>query len=176
MAMHMQGFDDDDEGMTEADDTPESLVWQLLLLINPGDTDLARQQFAAWRDALDDGDSAPTAVERVARVIDWQSGFHVDADDTRALVQAINELVARWNLRLDWDGDPDEDEFHVAQDVPALLAVAYDRLAEFGYTLWSWETDDGSYAGWITRSAERETMRELATALEINLCLGSEVS
>jgi hypothetical protein len=54
--------------------------------------------------------------------------------------------------------------------------MAYDRLAEFGYTLWSWETDDGSYGGWITRSAERETMRELATALEIFLCLGSEVS
>ena len=67
MAMHMHGFDDDDEGMTEADDSPESLVWQLLMLINPGDTDLARQQFAAWRDALDDGDSAPTAVERVAK-------------------------------------------------------------------------------------------------------------
>lgn len=172
----MHGFDDIDDDMPEADDSAESLVWQLLTLINPGDDDLATQQFAAWRDGQEEGDTDAVPVEQIARVIDWQSGFHVDAQDTRALVQAINELAARWNLALDWDGDPDEDEFHADQDVPSLLAVAYDRLAEFGYTLWSWETDDGSYAGWITRSTERETMRELATALQINLCLGSEVS
>lgn len=172
----MHGFDDDDEDPTGDDGSPESLVWQLLALINPGDADLARQQFVAWQDALDDGDDAPTAVQRIARVIDWQSGFYVAADDTRALVQAIDELAARWNLALDWNGDPDEDEFHGDQDVPSLLAVAFDGLAEHGYTLWSWETDDGSYAGWMTRSTERETMRELATLLEINLCLASEVS
>ena len=31
----------------DEDDTPEALVWQLLLLINPGDEEAALQQFAA---------------------------------------------------------------------------------------------------------------------------------
>ncbi len=178
MVTSMRDSDDDEldaDGEMVDLDTPEGLIWQLLLLINPGDGDLALQQFSAWQD-LQQAEGAGTPVEQLAQVIDWRSGFHVDADDTRVLVQAIDELTARWNLRLDWDGDTDEDAFHADQDVPALLATAFDRLAESGYTLWSWETDDGSYAGWMTAAQEGEAMRELATALEINLCLGSEVS
>ena len=30
----------------------DALVWQLLLLINPGDEDAALQQFATWQEAL----------------------------------------------------------------------------------------------------------------------------
>lgn len=177
----MHGFDDDDFA-TDADDadatdaTREGLVWQLMQLINPGDDDLALQEFSAWRDALESGDAEPESLEVVSQAIDWRSGFRVDADDTRALVQAIDELCTRWNLMLDWGGDIDEDEFHAGQDVPSLMAVAHDRLAESGYTLWAWETDDGSCAGWITLAQDGEAMREVATALEINLRLGSEVS
>ena len=42
---------------SEADDEEsiEALVWQLLLLINPGDEDMALQQFAAYHEALDRG-------------------------------------------------------------------------------------------------------------------------
>ena len=39
--------DDDESGL-------EASVWQLLLLINPGDDDAAFQQFAAYRDAVGD--------------------------------------------------------------------------------------------------------------------------
>jgi hypothetical protein len=109
-------------------------------------------------------------------VIDWQSGFQVQADDLRTLVQAIDELCARWNLTIDWGGEPDDEEFFDELDAPALLATAYDRLAEFGYTLWLWETDRDSYAGWITLSRDSEPLRELATVLGINLRLGSEAS
>ena len=47
----MNPFDDDaDDNPDEADDdSVEALVWQLLLLINPGDEESALLQFAAYR-------------------------------------------------------------------------------------------------------------------------------
>ena len=174
----MSSYDDDDDFEPDFDDADddsvEAKVWQLLLLINPGDEETALQQFAAYRDAVGQGE-ADEPVEVIARVIDWRSGFHVDAHDPRALVQAIDELAARWNLAIDWDGDPDDEEFLEDTDIAALLSIAYDRLAESGYTVWTWETDGDSYAGWITLTRDNEPMRELATALGINLRLGSEV-
>ena len=177
----MSHFDDDhdaDDDFAEADDdSVEAQVWQLLQLINPGDEETALQQFAEYREAAAELDpDAFDPVQLVARVIDWRSGFLVDALDPRALVQAVDELSARWNLAIDWDGDPGDDEFFEDTDVPALFATAYDRLAEFGYTLWAWETDAGSYAGWMTLTVDSEPLRELATRLHINLRLGSEVS
>jgi hypothetical protein len=172
----MHDFDDDDErdfDESDEDGSDESLVWQLLRLINPGDEDTALQQFGAWRDAMEQDATDPVAT--VARVIDWRSGFSVDAADPRALVQALDELCTRWNLAIDWNGDPDDDDFFIEHDIATLLATAFDRLAEHGYTLWAWETDDDAWAGWITLSRDAEPMRELATALHINLRLGSEV-
>jgi len=181
----MSNFDDDpdqDHGHDfdfdeDADDSLEARVWQLLQLINPGDEETALQQFADYREAVaevDPDDVVPIAV--IGRVIDWRSGFIVDAHDLRSLVQAVDELTSRWNLAIDWNGDPDDDEFFDDLDAAALFATAHDRLAEFGYTLWAWETEGDSYAGWITLTRDREPLRELATALEINLRLGSEVS
>jgi hypothetical protein len=168
-------YDTDDDFNEDEDTSLESRVWQLLLLINPGDEDMALQQFDAYRDAMaDDEEAEPLDV--IGRVVDWRSGFYVDVDDTHALVQAVNELSARWNVQVDWNGDPDEDDFHDDNDVPSLFAVAYDRLAEHGYTLWAWETEDDRYAGWITQTRDNEPMREVATVLGVNLRLGSEVS
>lgn len=170
----MHDLDDDDDFAAEPDDSIEALVWQLLTLINPGDEETALNQFSAWREADEEAGGHDAPVELVGRVIDWTSGFHVD--DPRALVQALDELAMRWNLSIDWDGDPDDDEFFDDRDVPALLSTAYDRLAEHGYTVWIYETDDDAYAGWITLSRDAEPMRELATALAINLRLGSDAT
>lgn len=165
---------DFDEG---EDDSVESRVWQLLLLINPGDEETALQQFADYREAMEDADvDEVEPVELIGRVIDWRSGFMVDADDLRSLVQAIDELCSRWNLSIDWHGDPDDDGYFDEMDAAALFAIAYDRLAESGYTLWAWEADGDRYAGWMTLTRDGEPLRELATALGINLRLGSEVS
>jgi hypothetical protein len=177
----MSVSDDDYEAADAFDDigdaSVETLVWQLLQLINPGDEDTALQQFDDYRETV-----APLAedsyepVQIVAHVIDWRSGFHIDAGDSRALVQVIDELCARWNLSIDWNGDPADDDFFEDMDGASLLGTAYDCLAEYGYTLWTWEADNGSHAGWITLTRDAEPMRELATALGINLRLGSEVS
>ena len=164
------GFDDLDE------DSVEARVWQLLLLINPGDEDSALQQFADYRDAAAATDPqrlVPIAL--VAQAIDWRAGFIVEAHDMRALMQAIDELAARFNLAIDWNGDPDDDEFFDDMDPPELFSIAYDRLAEFGYTLWAWETDGDSCAGWISLTRDGEALREVAGALHVNLRLGSDV-
>lgn len=165
---------EDDPDVYDEDDSIEARVWQLLLLINPGDEDAALQQFGDYREAVAEGDDAEP-VELIARAIDWRSGFKVAGDDLRALVQVLDELGARWNLAIDWGGNPDDEDFFEDADAGSLLGVACDRLAESGYTLWTWETDDDSCAGWITLSRDDESMRELATVLHINLRLASDL-
>jgi hypothetical protein len=159
--------DIDEEAATEA------LVWQLLLLINPGDEDAALQQFAAWQEALqnagDDGD--PVALLREA--IDWKAGFFVADDEPRALVETLDELAARHGLRIDWDLDPDDDSDLDAAEVPALLATAYDRLREHHYTLWTWDATGGVHAGWITQERDDEGLALLAGALGIHVRKGA---
>ena len=79
---------DDEEG----EDTVESTVWHLLLLINPGDEDAALKQFTEYRDEVEDqGDDEPMRL--VAQVTDWRSGFEVEADDTRTLVDALKPVT-----------------------------------------------------------------------------------
>ena len=177
----MSSFDDDFDAERDFDDPEEdsleARVWQLLLLINPGDEETALQQFTEYREAVADVEADEVeAVDVIARVIDWRSGFIVDAHDLRSLVQAINELSSRWNLSIDWDGDPDDDEFFDDMDCAELFSIAYDRLAEFGYTLWAWETGGDTYAGFMTLTRDAEPLRELATVLGINLMLGNQVS
>jgi hypothetical protein len=177
----MSDYDDDDRYDHEHDDedgedSTESNVWQLLLLINPNDEDAALQQFTAYRETVDEeGEEDPIGI--VARVTDWRAGFEVDADDTRVLVEAINELVSRWSgVEIDWGGDPDDDEFHEEVDGPEIFSRAFDSLNERGYTLWAREAEeDDVYAGWITSSRDDENMRIIATALGVNLRLGNQV-
>src|SRR5579859_8193202 len=89
-------FDDDfetDHGFDEDDDSLDAHVWQLLLLINPGDDESAFQQFTAYREAVGDTpDDAVDVADVVGQVADWRSAFHVDDGDTRAFVQAIDEI------------------------------------------------------------------------------------
>lgn len=174
----MNSSDDDfdtDHPFDEDDTSLDAQVWQLLLLINPGDDDAALQQFAGYRDAVGDTHEDEIDVAQVVgQVADWRSTFHVDAEDTHALVQAIDELAARWNLVIDWNGDPGDDDFHTHVDAEELLAIAYDNLAPHGYTLWLRDTDDESFAGWMTLSRDVEPMRELARELGVHLRLGSE--
>ena len=128
MTAHDNEFDPDDNfangfdpGMdVDEDDSTEALVWQLLLLINPGDEDTALQQFATYREALAEaGGDDDEPVWLLKDVIDWRSGFFVDAEDRQSLVDSVTELAARWNLRIDWGvEDPTDDEFLAATDVP----------------------------------------------------------
>lgn len=165
------GMDIDADAMTS-----EALVWQWLLLVNPGDEESALRQFAAYRELGDDeGDADAARIEDVIDVIDWTSGFHVDGDDTAALIDSLQQLVARWNLRIDWGvEDPDDDDFLADTDVPALLSIAHDRMREHGYLVWTGQADEGRYAGWMTLVQDEEAMRMLGAELGLGLRLGSE--
>ena len=170
------GGGDGDIDFDTDEDSPEKLVWQLLLLVNPGDEETALRQFAAYNDArVEAGDEDTEPVWILKDVIDWTSGFYVAADDNEALIDAINELAARWNLRIDWGvDDPGDEDFLARTDVPALMATAHDRLREYGYTLWTWNTGGETHAGWITQSQDDEAMQVLAPALGIDLRPGSD--
>ncbi|MDX1550476.1 MAG: hypothetical protein R3278_08025 [Lysobacter spongiicola] len=154
----------------DADMDAEAVVWQVLLLVNPGDEDAALQQFGVFQEAWADAGGGDEGLEPLLLdAIEWKAGFRVGPDDTAALVDSINELAARWNLHVEWGvEDPTDAEFLAAAEVPSLLGVAYDRLREHGYTVWTWETAGGDHAGWITQARDDEAMRILAPALGID--------
>ncbi|SMQ94078.1 DUF6630 family protein [Xanthomonas fragariae] len=173
---------EDDEGLQpesdedDVDDHP-ARVWNLLVLINPGDEDTALAQFDAWRETQADerGDEVDDAwLWALKDAIDWRSGFYVDGKDTDAFIAAIDELSARWNLRIDWGGDLDDEEFSRGLSVPDLMALAFDRLREHGYSLWNWNTDGDAYSGWIALSRDDEAMLALTSLLGVEVRLGNE--
>jgi len=163
-AFHPQA-DLDDEAAVEA------VVWQLLLLINPGDEDSAQQQFAAIRESLSEGGDP---VELIRDAIDWKAGFFLDEEDAAGVVQVLDELAARFDLRIDWDTeDATDPEFLAGTDVPALLHRAYDQLREHHYTLWTYETGSAHVAGWITLQRDEEALPLVAGALGFHARAGA---
>ncbi len=159
----------DDTGRTGIDEdaSTEALVWQLLLIINPGDEDAALQQFTAFQDALGGVDADDTDLPALLReVTDWKSGFHIAEADTGGLIECLVELASRFNLDLDWDvEDPTDDGFLARVSAGELLQAACDQLRLEGYTLWTWETGTDTHAGWISSSSDDEGVRIIAAAL-----------
>jgi hypothetical protein len=167
------GDHEPEPGLEVEELSAEALVWQLLLLINPGDEETALRQFSHYRENMaEDEEGEP--IEAIREAIDWASGFYIDWKDTPTFIDCVNQLAARWNLEIDWGGDAADDDFVDATDIPALMATAYDRLREYGYTLWTWDTGSDSYGGWIASSRDDEAMRLLAAALQIELRAGSD--
>ena len=165
----------DPADIDDADElTPEALAWQLLLLVNPGDEETALRQFSHYREAMAEADEDIEPVWLLKDAIDWTSGFFVDWKDAESFIDSVTELVRRWNLDIDWGGDPSEEEFLDNTDIPALMSTGYDRLRERGYTLWTWDTGSDNFGGWITASRDDEAMRLVAVALNIELRPGSD--
>ena len=165
----------DPEDLEEAGElTTEALAWQFLLLVNPGDEETALRQFAHYREAMAEVGEDVEPVWLLKDAIDWTSGFFVDWKDLESFIDSVTELVRRWNLDIDWGGDPSEDEFLENTDIPALMSTAYDRLRERGYTLWTWDTGSDNFGGWITSTRDDEALRLVALALNIELRPGSD--
>lgn len=173
-------FDPDDNYTGDADRmdldedlSAEALVWQLLLLVNPGDEDAALQQFGAFQEALDGGDAEDVDVAWVLKdVIDWKSGFHIEETDPGALIDCLAELAARFGITFDWGvEDPTDDAFLAQASTDALLETAHDQLRLDGYSLWTWETGTEARAGWMTLAGDDEGMRVVASALGIEVRL-----
>jgi len=159
-----------DDADLDEDAALEAVAWQLLLLINPDDEDAALEQFGRCREALAEGDDP---VEALRDAIDWRAGFHVEESDPTGLVEVLDELAARFSLRIDWGDDADEDDFPANAEVPALINVAFDRLREHHYTLWTYETGEQTQAGFITRQRDDEALRMVAGALGLHVRTGA---
>ena len=165
-------FDDEDD--MDLDDT-EALVWNLLVLINPGDEETALRQFAAYRDATGEAGTEPDQVLWTLKdAIDWTSGFYVDWRDTETFIDCVNQLAARYAIEIDWGGDPSDEDFLDGTDVPALMATAYDRLREHGYTLWNWNTGGDAYAGWMALRRDDDGMQQLSAVMGVEIRPGSD--
>lgn len=150
------------QASVDEDDALETVAWQFLLLVNPDDEDAALQQFAAFRLALDAAGEDPDPAPLLRDAIDWKAGFHVGEDDAQGLMEALDELAARWRLRIDWGVD---DDAMALPDTGALLQAAFAQLRERHYSLWTVETGEATLAGWITHERDEETMQLIAGAL-----------
>lgn len=157
------------------EDALEMIAWQFLLLVNPDDEDAAQEQFAAFQQTIEkQGDDADPAV-LLREVIDWKSGFCVHEQDAQALMEVVDELVARWQLRIDWGLDDDDDDDHDDGEKPDpadLLQSAYAQLRAHHYSLWTVETGEHTLAGWIIRERDEETMQLVAAALGMHARVG----
>lgn len=162
-----------DEADIDEEAAVEALVWQLLLLVNPGDEDAALQQFAAYQDGMQASGDDAAPLDLLRDAIDWKAGFFVADDDPRALIESVDELAARYGLRIDWDIDTDDDAALDAAELPALLATAYDRLREHHVTLWTYETGSAHVAGWMTQQRDDEALAIVARALGIHARTGA---
>lgn len=161
----------DPEADIDEDAAIEAVAWQLLLLINPGDEDAAMQQFAACRDALDEGTEP---AEALRDVIDWKSGFFVENEDPAGLIEVLDELASRFNLRIDWGvDDPADEDFLADAEVPVLIGTAFDRLREHHYTLWTYEAGGEHQAGFIAHQRDDEAVPVVATALGLHVRPGA---
>ena len=182
VSMHSE-FDPDDnfahsfggEADVDEDAATEALVWQLLLLINPDDEAAALEQFARWQELFAERAGEDDLAALLHEAIDWRAGFRVADDDVRGLVESLDELAARWNLRIDWglDDDAEDGDALDGADVESLINTAFDRLREHHYTLWTRETGEDTHAGWITRSRDDEALRLVATALGLHVRAGA---
>lgn len=169
-------YEDDLDGFVpEEDDEYEARVWNLLTLINPGDEDTALRQFGGWRE-LSGGEEVdgPELLLQLKDVIDWTSGFHVETGDTETLMDALDQQAARWSVEVDWGGDRDDDEFMASLEASALLGLAYDRLREDGYSLWTWDAGMEASAGFVALRRDDDGMRALSQLLGIELRPGSD--
>ncbi len=148
----------------------EVVAWQFLMLTNPGDEDAAQAQFASFRQALEDQGDDTDAAALLREAIDWKAGFCVQEDDAQALMEVVDELVSRWQLRIDWGLDEDDD---VGDQEPVdLLQSAYTQLRARHYSLWTVETGEHELAGWIIRERDEEAMQLVAGALGMHARVG----
>ena len=89
------------------------------------------------------------------------------------MVDALDELAARFNLRIDWNLDDDDSSDALDEaDVATLINTAFDRLREHHYTLWTWETGSDHHGGWITRQRDDEALRVVAGVLGFHVRTG----
>lgn len=181
--MHLpdHDFDPDDNFAAEPGDAIgldddadiDTIAWQWLLMVNPGDEDAAQQQFRDWQELRGD-DDPDTVRAALLDATDWRASFRVHEEDPVTLVDAIGTLASRFRADIDWGVEDPTDAAQLAGASPgALIGAAYDQLRIEGYTLWTWDTGDATVAGAIASRDDDEGMRLVGHALGLDLRPGA---
>lgn len=166
------GPDDSLEPDAEAD--IETLAWQWLLLVNPGDEEAAGQQLRDWQDACAGDEDPAVALAALLDASDWRASFRVHEDDPVTLIDAIGALASRFRVELDWGvEDPTDAAALAGTSAGALIDTAYHQLRVEGYTLWTWDRGDDTVSGALAPRDDDEGMRVLAHALGLDLRPGN---
>ena len=156
-ARQRSDYGDHETEAQEADEvdelSTEALAWQLLLLVNPGGEETALRQFSAYQEAAATAGDGVEPVWLLKDAIDWTSGFFVDWKDSETFIDAVTELVRRWNLEIDW-GAIRRTRIPRSHRYPALMSHAYDGLRERGYTLWTGTR--GATSGGVVDTSSRD--------------------
>lgn len=164
--------DETDEADGEAD--IETLAWQWLLLVNPGDEESAQQQFRDWQEARAGDDDPEVVLTALLEASDWRAAFRVHEDDPVTLIDAIGALASRFRVEIDWGvEDPTDATLLAATSAGALIDIAYDQLRVEGYTLWTWDRGDETVSGALAPRDDDEGMRVLGHALGLDLRPGN---
>lgn len=175
-------FDPDDNYATGDGDAPdldddaglEALVWQWLLLVNPGDEDAAQQQFRDWQETSGSDDAVDVATAALLDATDWRATFRVHEGEPGTLIDAITALAGRFRVEIDWGVEDPTDTAQLAGLSPGtLVEAAYDQLRIEGYTLWVWDDGEATVSGAIAARDDDEGMRVLGHALGLDLRPGN---
>lgn len=166
---------------TPLDEDLQDAIERFFALVNFHDTALTGRQVARFAEALSDAGiedeeiDADELAQLLREVMDWESGFHVDPNDSGAFIGCMNQLCERIDVNVDWGTDDPEDETFLEETtVPELMEIAHEQLRVLGYTLWNWDTGGAAYAGWLTRSEDDEDMLDIAQILGLEIRPGEQ--
>jgi hypothetical protein len=145
---------------------------KLIELINPS-AELAQQQLAKFRETLLSEDDEPSILWVIKDIVDWESGYFVDWKDTESFVHCVMKLADRWGVTLTFGcQDPFSRDFLYQVTVPELLNKAHAELLPKGFALWSWDTENDCYSGWITRAISASEVATISSTLDIEVRSG----
>nr|WP_319528599.1 hypothetical protein [Pseudomonas laurentiana] len=154
---------------------------QLIIAISPSDECVDRHLQMLRETELDDDEAEEAEGEPsqllwiIKDIIDWETGFYVDWNDTESFVECIGELAESRGVTLSFGvEDPLAEEFLDEVDVPELMLRAHAELAAQGLVLWTWDTQGDAYGGWISRPEAAPVMATVAEVLGLEIREGNE--
>lgn len=152
----------------------------LLELINPVDPERAEAQHETFLSELavkdeDELDSTVALMHTLQEVIVGEASFQASWRGKVELIEALEALLPEPELRIDWGGDSEDEDFLAAVTVPQLLRRAFLSLQDAGYTLWCWNSESDSYVGWISRSVDETQLVEVYYGLGLDVRLAEDL-
>lgn len=93
--------------------------------------------------------------------------YKVDWKDTETIVSMFDAIIENLgcNFELNW---PDKGSIEESS-VSMLIGIANNQLKYHGLQVWSWDTDEDSYQGWISKIEDSQAMFKVANDLNLSI-------